>query len=374
MASASSAARAWAASGAMALTGRPDAAGLVPPDGIVTRLRALGDPMGVDPLPLLSERAVASGLLRGGSVSCGGSARVLRARDDWIVVNLARDDDKAAVAAWLEVDAAGPDPWALIEAVVATRTATALVNQASLLGLPCARLGETSEIGRDARLASLPVTATRFETAGGGAPSTIVDLSSLWAGHCAPDYWPTRGPRSRRSKRPDDPTEPDADPLHSLIGSNAGKELVALDLAVATGVERLRVLIERADVVIEASRPRALRQMGIVAEDMLRAATGPSIWVSITGYGRRHERVAFGDDAAVAGGLVAVDGDDDPCFVADAVADPLAAVAAASAVTECGKAGGRWLVDVSMAAVAASVVGSDRGAIWKPAADHRAAS
>ena len=37
------------------------------------------------------------------------------------------------------------------------------------------------------------------------------------------------------------------------------------------------------------------------------AATGPSIWVSITGYGRQHERVAFGDDAAVAGGLVAID-------------------------------------------------------------------
>ena len=156
MASASSAAKAWAASGAMALTGRPDAAGLVPPDGVIRRIRALGEPLGIDPLPLLGERAAASGLTRQGSVSCGGSARLLRALDDWIVVNLARDDDQAAVAAWLEVDAVDRDPWDLIESVVATRTATALVEQASLLGLPCARLGETQRdrAGRAARVAA----------------------------------------------------------------------------------------------------------------------------------------------------------------------------------------------------------------------------
>ena len=110
--------------------------------------------------------------------------------------------------------------------------------------------------------------------------------------------------------------------------------------------------------------------MGIVAEDMLAAASGPSIWVSITGYGRPHERVAFGDDAAVAGGLVALDETGDPYFVADAVADPLAGVVAASAVVECAKAGGRWLVDVSMAAVSAAVIGPDRGAIWHEPSLH----
>ena len=59
--------------------------------------------------------------------------------------------------------------------------------------------------------------------------------------------------------------------------------------------------------MIEASRPRALAQFGLDAVDIVTANGGPQIWVSITGYGRNGEganRVAFGDDAAVAGGLV----------------------------------------------------------------------
>ena len=76
------------------------------------------------------------------------------------------------------------------------------------------------------------------------------------------------------------------------------------------------------------------------------------MWVSITGYGRddrEARRVAFGDDAAVAGGLIA-GARADPVFCADAVADPLAGLAAAAAALDCHGAGGAWLVDVSMAA------------------------
>lgn len=85
---------------------------------------------------------------------------------------------------------------------------------------------------------------------------------------------------------------------------------------------------------------------------------GPRVWVSITGHGREAapERVGFGDDAAVAGGLVVDDGEG-PCFVADAIADPLTGVAAAVAVARCLAEGGRWLVDASLAGVAASVAG-----------------
>jgi crotonobetainyl-CoA:carnitine CoA-transferase CaiB-like acyl-CoA transferase len=66
--------------------------------------------------------------------------------------------------------------------------------------------------------------------------------------------------------------------------------------------------------------------------------------------------VAFGDDAAVAGGLV-VDQDGLPRFCADAIADPLTGLAAADACLEALEAGGRWLLDVSMAAVAAEMAG-----------------
>jgi hypothetical protein len=66
--------------------------------------------------------------------------------------------------------------------------------------------------------------------------------------------------------------------------------------------------------------------------------------------------VAFGDDAAVAGGLVCWDGEG-PCFCADAVADPTSGLVAAAAILDALAVGGRWLLDVSMAAVAARLSG-----------------
>ena len=66
--------------------------------------------------------------------------------------------------------------------------------------------------------------------------------------------------------------------------------------------------------------------------------------------------MAFGDDAAAAGGLV-VWADDGPLFCADAVADPLTGLTAASACVDALRAGGRWLLDLSMAAVSAHLTG-----------------
>ena len=49
--------------------------------------------------------------------------------------------------------------------------------------------------------------------------------------------------------------------------------------------------------------------------------------------------------------------DDGPCFCADAIADPATGLVAATAVTEVLSVGGRWTVDVALAAVAASLAG-----------------
>ena len=95
---------------------------------------------------------------------------------------------------------------------------------------------------------------------------------------------------------------------------------------------------------------------------MLVARTGLT-WVSITGYGREGsaaELVAFGDDAAVAGGLVAADGAGGPVFCADAVADPLTGLYAAAAALAVE---GGALVSVPMVGVAAHALA--RGsALW----------
>ena len=62
--------------------------------------------------------------------------------------------------------------------------------------------------------------------------------------------------------------------------------------------------------------------------------------------------MAFGDDAAVAGGLVGWT-EAEPVFCADAIADPLTCVCGALAVARSLAEGGGHLIDLSMRAVAA---------------------
>ena len=85
--------------------------------------------------------------------------------------------------------------------------------------------------------------------------------------------------------------------------------------------------------------------------------------------------MGFGDVAAAAGGLVAGDAQG-PCFLADAVADPLTGLVTAAAVLEALGAGGRWLIDAAMAPMAAAVAGpliDVAGLAGGPAAGTRSA-
>ena len=180
--------------------------------------------------------------------------------------------------------------------------------------------------------------------------SLVVDLSALWSGPLCAHLLTLAGARVVKVESASRLDGARRGPPAFFDLLHAGQESVVLDLP--TERDRLRHLIEAADVVIEASRPRAMEQLGIDAGAI---AAGGTIWVSITGYGRasgvRH-RVAFGDDAAVAGGLVAT-ADGEPAFCADAVADPLAGLTAAAAVLDrWGRAGG-CLIDVAMSNVAA---------------------
>src|SRR5262245_45214535 len=110
---------AWAASGAMALTGRADRPPLGPPATLVERLEPIGLALRVDPLRLLTERAALMGLTRNGDISCGGATRLVRAADGWLAVSLSRDDDVDAVPAWLELDGATSDVWTAVATAVA---------------------------------------------------------------------------------------------------------------------------------------------------------------------------------------------------------------------------------------------------------------
>ncbi len=48
---------------------------------------------------------------------------------------------------------------------------------------------------------------------------------------------------------------------------------------------------------------------------------------------------------------------DGPCFVADAVSDPLSGVVGAASIISALTSGERWLLDIAMAPMAASVLG-----------------
>ena len=375
----------------MALTGRRDGPPLGPPVALLPMLDRLSARLGVDAYALLGERAGLLGLTRNGDVSCGGATRLLptalratgptpmqgtgtgptptRGRGtgrDWVAVSMARPSDWELVPAWLAPDVA--TSWDEIAAVVATRPAGELVQRGALLGLPIARLGESTHPGsgdekssnhphfldmwRDLEGAGRIAGVTAHPVAGRLSPTrpenaVVVDLSALWAGPLCARLLHGHGARVitvESAARPDGARR--TPEFYERLYS--GHESVVLDLSTPSGLAEMHALVRAADVVIEASRPRALRQLGVVAEEV-----GAKIWVSITGHGRDVNRVAFGDDAAVAGGLVVYD-DRGPCFVADAVADPLTGMVAAVGVLDLLPLPGAWLLDVPMAAVAAA--------------------
>lgn len=361
---------AWAASGAMAITGRTSTAAVGPPARLVPGLAAIAENLGlaarrlgasisVDPLALLGERAAIAGLRPRGNVSCGGATRLLPALGGWFAVSLARAEDFELVPAWLEVACSDDveEVWAATATATAARPVGEVVERAALLGLPAARLHEAAAADREP---VEPVAIGRpTQPARRLSDLVVVDLSSLWAGPLCGALLAAGGATVIKVESRSRPDGTRLGPPAFFDLMNAGKRSVSLDLPAAEGdVELLRRLLRRADVVIESSRPRALEQMGIDAAELL-AEDGPRVWASITGHGRGgagRDRVAFGDDAAVAGGLVCwVDGE--PIFCADATADPAAGLFAATGILDALATDQHWLLDVSMAAVAANLAG-----------------
>ncbi|MGQ0529306.1 MAG: CoA transferase [Panacagrimonas sp.] len=132
---------------------------------------------------------------------------------------------------------------------------------------------------------------------------------------------------------------------------NQDKFCVQLDFESTAGRRALHQPVAAADVLIEASRPRALQQLGIDAEHWLDNAAGRT-WIRIRGYSAEEDPdgmgVAFGDDAGVAAGLshlMATHGAH--WLVGDAIGDPLTGLHAAVAGYALSQQGG-GLVDVAL--------------------------
>jgi hypothetical protein len=314
----------------------------------------------LEPLGVLGERAALAGVHRRGSTSCGGGTHLIQARDGWIAVTLTRTQDVETVPAWLEVDASTSDPRWLIAEVVANRDAAEIVRRGAELGLPVAAVGEARPYAGG--LVEMHRLRTAPPPPRSPAGLVVVDLSALWAGPLAARILQWVGMRVIKVESVDRPDGARLGPPAFFDLLHSGQESVAVDLRTSNGRDDLRRLVAAADVVIEASRPRALAQLGVNSLDVLARQSGPRVWISITGYGRSGSdaiRVAFGDDAAAAGGLVVWD-EGGPCFCADAIADPAAGMAAAAAALEAIGSGGTWLVDAALSRIAGSIAGDHR--------------
>ncbi|MDB5984951.1 MAG: CoA transferase [Nevskia sp.] len=367
---------AWARSGLMYLTGDPAGAPQMCPvpltacaDGALAALAtlasaaALADLRGAD---LLVERAAALHLTRGGATAPGGSCRLLQATDGYLALNLARSDDWAMLPAWLEREASpgeGADAWAAVAAGVAGRPIAELLERGRWLGLAIA--ADCAPLQPPPHWHALIVRGTPRTDPPPSAPR-VVDLSSLWAGPLCAHLLHKLGAdviKVESLQRPDGARQGPA-ALFDLL--NAGKRSVALDFTTAQGRAQLHAVLAQADIVIEASRPRALRQLGIDAEMLVRERPGLS-WISISGYGRgasQQDWVAFGDDAAVAAGLsnLMYDATGLHLICGDAIADPLTGLHAALAAWASHRDGGGRLIALALHDVVSHCIQFDRPA------------
>ena len=368
----------WAQCGAMALTGYPQQTPQMCPvplasyaDGILAALNALRPHSPVrhlDGAQLLGERAALAGYRRGGDIAPGGSCRLLPLEDGWLAVNLARTSDWQMLPAWLEAGVIAD--WAQLGAALRSRRVEDCLERGRLMGLALAPLRRRAPAQVPWCRELYRSSAPRRER--GTAPPLVVDLSALWAGPLCAHLLQMMGAqviKVESSARPDGMRQAAAG-FYDLL--NAGKASVALDFDQPRARAQLRRLLLRADIVIEASRPRALRQLGIVAEQIL-AENPTATWVGISGYGREEPGanwVAFGDDAAVAGGLSQVlwDCTGRVMFCADALADPFTGLHAALAAWGSFQQGGGRLLSLTLCDVVAHAIGC--AALADPAASR----
>ncbi|MFG2374251.1 CoA transferase [Streptomyces sp. NPDC048504] len=362
-------ARDWARSGVLPLTGHSTGPPILPAgaaaswadrmaDRVELATRGSRHPVRIDGPRLLSERAALIGGSRRGQLSVGGSCRLLPTLDGWAAVSSARPDDPLLWSALIGHDLDERLPQRLA-AWLAVHSGAQLDERATLLSLAA---GSIRTPGRQGD--GTGSTGRCTEPPQPGRPRSVerllvVDFSALWAGPLCAHLLGLAGAdvvKVEVPSRPDGARQGNRTFYDLLHGSHSS---VALDPADPAGRTALHALVRRADIVIEASRPRALAGFGL---DALAEVERGCTWVSITARGRASDRVGFGDDVAAACGLLACDEQGLPVFCGDAIADPLTGLTAAALALSEPEGGGGVLWDVAMAdVVAATLEGVETG-------------
>ncbi len=287
----------------------------------------------------LGERARLRRTIRKDRICAGGYGRLMDVKDGRIALNLVREDDWDLIPAWLEDYVTD---WNGITAAVRHKMADYLVDRAAEIGLAVAK----------EELPDRPFNwylAKQFDRSAPKKTPQIVDLSGLWAGPLASSLMMRLGATVIKVEGPNRPDGMRAGHPYFYKLMNGGKHCVALNFKDPKEFNLLRDLLENADIVIEASRPRAFAQMGIVAEDYVARKPG-KVWARLTAYGRDQNRIGFGDDIAISTGLSTIMDKawGEPCFVGDALADPVNGLHLALAIWGFYQKGGGTVIDMNM--------------------------
>ena len=323
----------------------------------------------LDGLTVVGERGSARDFEIRGRRSAGvGGSHLNPTRDgSWFALTIMREEDRAYLPALFGKEGMEIATEVEIAAEIALHDSNDLLAKGRALGLPVACADEVP--------ASPPVEVLARGTQRRREPGhrpLVVDLSAIWAGPlCGHLLWLAGADviKVENPKRPD--MIRSSDPL-TFEMVNQGKQSVAADLTDPATRDRLVALIRGADMVIEASRPRALRHLGIDADELVSEVPG-LVWLSITGHGATGDAanwVGVGNDCAVAGGLTRAlaDATGEIGYVGDALADPLTGITAALEGWRAYANGEAVRIGFSMSAIAAKALSEER-AFDRPALD-----
>lgn len=315
----------------------------------------------LDGATILGERGSNSDFVIRGRQSAGpGGSRLHPTRDGgWFCLTILSPGERPMLPALFMDEDLDYESDAAIAAAVLRHDCADLVERGRLLGLPVASADEVPP-GPPVQVLA---TGPRRERPPGHRP-LVIDMSSIWAGPLAGHLLWLAGAEVIKVEslsrpellRRDDPV------TFELI--NQGKPNLALDFADAAQKAVLADLVRQADFVIESSRVRALKQLGIDAEALVREVPG-LVWLSVTGHGATGEAAQWagiGHDCGVAAGLARAmaDAGGEIGYVGDAMPDPLTGITAALEGWRAYESGEARRIGFAMSAIAAGALREER--------------
>ena len=309
---------------------------------------------------LLAERGSANRFTINGRVSAGiGASRLLPTRDrGWFALTLLRAEDRELLPALFGDAGFDINDPAAIAAQAIHHDCAELVVRGRLLGLPVASADEVPVSAPVEIIAAGP----RRDRPPGHRP-VVIDLSAIWAGPLIGHLLWLAGAEVTKVESRSRPDLIRRDDTATFDLINQGKASVMVDFASDAEKALLVERIRAADFVIESSRPRALRHLGIDADALVAEVPG-LVWLSVTGHGASGEAATWagiGNDCGVAAGLARAlaRASGEIGYVGDAITDPLTGIVGARTGWQAYRAGQARRFGLSMTAIGASALAEE---------------